>query len=195
MVHTTPSCPTVGCNMLGLAPFVRHFLQVRLEDHVSISLGMKSIIFWDMSPCSPLSFHRRLGGTYRLHLQSQRNRFSKTRKQRTTRRHIPEDDTLHYHRCENLKSYISLRNFTQRATSRQKMASRESAQVSRKCSLAYMNIIFSTAHHHGLSTDAVYVKFTGYILTDLNGHNICNCRLINNILYEIFMDIYDLFSH
>jgi hypothetical protein len=27
--------------------------------------------------------------------------------QRTTRRHIPEDDTLHNHRCENLKSYIN----------------------------------------------------------------------------------------
>jgi hypothetical protein len=26
--------------------------------------------------------------------------------QRTTRRHIPEEDTLHNHRCENLKSYI-----------------------------------------------------------------------------------------
>jgi hypothetical protein len=25
--------------------------------------------------------------------------------QRTTRRHIPEDDTLHNHRCENRKSY------------------------------------------------------------------------------------------
>jgi hypothetical protein len=25
--------------------------------------------------------------------------------QRTTRRHIPEDYTLHNHRCENLKSY------------------------------------------------------------------------------------------
>jgi hypothetical protein len=23
-----------------------------------------------------------------------------------TRRHIPEDDTLHNHRCENLKSYM-----------------------------------------------------------------------------------------
>jgi hypothetical protein len=27
-------------------------------------------------------------------------------KQRTTRRHILENDTLHNHRCENLKSYI-----------------------------------------------------------------------------------------
>jgi hypothetical protein len=26
--------------------------------------------------------------------------------QRTTRRHIPEEDTLQNHRCENLKSYI-----------------------------------------------------------------------------------------
>jgi hypothetical protein len=26
--------------------------------------------------------------------------------QRTTRRHIPEDDTLHNHRCENVKSYL-----------------------------------------------------------------------------------------
>jgi hypothetical protein len=25
--------------------------------------------------------------------------------QRTTRRHIPDDNTLHNHRCENLKSY------------------------------------------------------------------------------------------
>jgi hypothetical protein len=26
--------------------------------------------------------------------------------QRTIRRHIPEDDTLHNHRCENLKSFM-----------------------------------------------------------------------------------------
>jgi hypothetical protein len=28
--------------------------------------------------------------------------------QRTTRRHIPEDYTLHNHRCENLKSYNNI---------------------------------------------------------------------------------------
>jgi hypothetical protein len=27
--------------------------------------------------------------------------------QGTTRRHIPEDDTLHNHRCKDLKSYIT----------------------------------------------------------------------------------------
>jgi hypothetical protein len=30
-----------------------------------------------MTACSPLSFNRRFGGTYRLHFQGQRNRFSK----------------------------------------------------------------------------------------------------------------------
>jgi hypothetical protein len=28
--------------------------------------------------------------------------------QQTTRRYIPEDSTLHNHRCENLKSYMFL---------------------------------------------------------------------------------------
>jgi hypothetical protein len=38
---------------------------------------MKSIIFWDITQYSPLSVNRRFGGTYRLHLQGQRNAFSK----------------------------------------------------------------------------------------------------------------------
>jgi hypothetical protein len=33
---------------------------------------MKSTIFWDITPCSPLSVYRRFGGTYRLHLQGQK---------------------------------------------------------------------------------------------------------------------------
>jgi hypothetical protein len=31
---------------------------------------------------------------------------------RTTRRHIPEDDTLYNHRCEDLKSYIAPEEWT-----------------------------------------------------------------------------------
>jgi hypothetical protein len=99
---------------------------------------LKSIIFWDMTPCSPKSFNRRFGKTYRLHFHGRRNKFSKNQQasslppvwllvfaelisstlkmeaicssktsvqtRRTTRRHIPEDGTLHNHRCENLKS-------------------------------------------------------------------------------------------
>jgi hypothetical protein len=48
---------------------------------VFTAVVMKSIIFWDMTPCSPLSFNRRFGGTSRLHLQGRRNRFSKTSKE------------------------------------------------------------------------------------------------------------------
>jgi hypothetical protein len=87
---------------------------------------MKSTIGRDTTPYSPLSFNRRFGGTHRLHLQGCHllacwifaELISSTLKmeaicssetsvetQRTTRRHIPEDDTLPNHRCENLKSY------------------------------------------------------------------------------------------
>jgi hypothetical protein len=94
------------------------------------SFHLKIIIFWDVTPCSLLSCKRRFGGTYRLHLQGRRNNFSRNQQvsrwkiisstlkmeaicssetsvtnQETTRRHIPEDDTLPNHRCENLKSY------------------------------------------------------------------------------------------
>jgi hypothetical protein len=38
---------------------------------------MKSTIFWDMTPFSPLSSNLRFGGTYRLYLQSQKNKLRK----------------------------------------------------------------------------------------------------------------------
>jgi hypothetical protein len=77
----------------------------------------KSTIFWDITPCSPLSVNRRFGGTFRFHVQGRRNKFSKkpasnqVKTQRTTRLYIPEDSTLHNQRCENLKSYIFIKNF------------------------------------------------------------------------------------
>jgi hypothetical protein len=84
---------------------------------------MKSIIFWDVMPCSLLSCNRRFGGTYRLRLQGLclppayllvlAEIISSTLKmeaicssetsvatQQTTRRHISEDDTLHNHHCQ-----------------------------------------------------------------------------------------------
>jgi hypothetical protein len=61
--------------------------------------GLKSIFFWDMTPCSALSGTRRFGGTYRLPLQGCRIVSEAASKQ---------EDTLQNHRCENLKSYIDL---------------------------------------------------------------------------------------
>jgi hypothetical protein len=56
------------------------------EKYFTISIqtvgNVKSIIFWDMTSCSPLSFNRRFGGTYRLHLQGRRNGFSKPESKR-----------------------------------------------------------------------------------------------------------------
>jgi hypothetical protein len=58
-----------------------------------------------MTPCSALSGTRRFGGTYRLHLQGCRILSEAASK------HIPEEDTLQNHRCENLKSYIEYSSF------------------------------------------------------------------------------------
>jgi hypothetical protein len=91
----------------------------------------KSTNFWDIMPCSPLSVNRRFGGAYRLHLQGRISKWchllvrwilaelifptlkmeaisaseTSADTQRTSRRYIPEDGTLHNHRCENLISY------------------------------------------------------------------------------------------
>jgi hypothetical protein len=76
---------------------------------------VKSIFFWDMTPCSALNGTRRFGGTYRLHLQGrrivQRSSEQASTTQRTTRRHIQEEDILQNHRCENLKSYKLTQKF------------------------------------------------------------------------------------
>jgi hypothetical protein len=48
--------------------------------HVAFWVGKpernKSAIFWNITPCSPLSVNRRFGGTYRLHLQGLKNKLS-----------------------------------------------------------------------------------------------------------------------
>jgi hypothetical protein len=48
---------------------------------------MKSTIFWDITPCSPLSVNRRFGGTYRLHLQGRKN-ISPARNQHESKCHL-----------------------------------------------------------------------------------------------------------
>jgi hypothetical protein len=89
----------------------------------------KSKTFWVVTPCSLLRCNRCFGGTYCLHLQGRRkfqqepaskqvasrsaicSSETSVACQQTTRRHIPEDDSLHNHRCENLKSYLCVRSW------------------------------------------------------------------------------------
>jgi hypothetical protein len=77
---------------------------------VLTAVVMKSTIFWDITPCSPLSVSRRFGGTlcfpavftrvscpaYFSNLKMGAICSSETSVdiQRTTRRYIPEDSTL-----------------------------------------------------------------------------------------------------
>jgi hypothetical protein len=69
---------------------------------VFTAVVMKSIIFWDMTPCSPLSCARRfllarwfaepISSTLKMEAISSSETAGAT--QRNTRRHIPEDDIL-----------------------------------------------------------------------------------------------------
>jgi hypothetical protein len=68
---------------LGVKPWQSHSLisqitflnepQMRPYTYNSYLVGFEVltavIMFWDITPCSPLKFNRRFGGTYRLHLQ------------------------------------------------------------------------------------------------------------------------------
>jgi hypothetical protein len=106
--------PLVGCKMDALLSVLSIF-----EENV--------VIFWDKMPCNPLRVNRRFGGRCRLNLQDRR--ISQARNQAwkhvasiapiatcssetsvefqwITPPYIPEDKTLHYHRCEYLKSHI-----------------------------------------------------------------------------------------
>jgi hypothetical protein len=60
----------------GAVIYVPSFIKI-VGFEVFTAVVMKSIIFWDMTPCSLLSCNGRFGGTYRLHLQGRRNNFSK----------------------------------------------------------------------------------------------------------------------
>jgi hypothetical protein len=79
---------------------------------------MKNAVFRDVAQCRSC-VNRRFGGTYHLHIQGKdhiasifRVRLSETSVHtRPTLRHIPEDEILHSHRRENLKSYMISRMF------------------------------------------------------------------------------------
>jgi hypothetical protein len=87
------------------------------EEHIASIFRVKKYAEKETS-VNAAGKQRRFGGTYRLHLQSQKiSRAGRAMEavcssetsvdiQRITRRYIPEDGTLHNHRCENLKSYI-----------------------------------------------------------------------------------------
>jgi hypothetical protein len=87
---------------------------------VFTAVVMKSIIFWDMTPCSPFSFNRRFGGTYRLHPQGRRNRFSKPASKQVASRLISSllysDVIVMVAPYPNIKSGVSSIQFIDRSS-------------------------------------------------------------------------------
>jgi hypothetical protein len=74
---------------------------------ISRARNQSQSMIWEL--CLPPAFRLVSCSTYSSTLKMEAICSSETsvETRRTTRRHIPEDDTLHNHRCENLKSYIS----------------------------------------------------------------------------------------
>jgi hypothetical protein len=55
-------------------------INIQETDILTTVLMLKSTIFWDTTPCSPLKVNRRFGGTYRLYFQGRK--ISRARNQR-----------------------------------------------------------------------------------------------------------------
>jgi hypothetical protein len=80
---------TKSVNIPELLRFAYIFCLVGFE--VFTAVYLKSIFFWDMTPCSALSGTRRFGGTYRLHLQGRRI-VQQSSEQASGKRSLPAED-------------------------------------------------------------------------------------------------------
>jgi hypothetical protein len=98
----TEQCITTTVRTSNLTPTFFNLLAQHLSVGQKHSESMKSIIFWDMTTCL-LADLLNYSSTLKMEAISSSETSGTTL--RTTRRHIPEDDTLQNHRCENLKSY------------------------------------------------------------------------------------------
>jgi hypothetical protein len=117
---------------------------------------MKSIIFWDMTPCSLLSCNQRFGGTYRLHLQGRRNNSARTSKLVPPKRRC-QLNRLHgvisqkmilfirqYASCFEVKWHLRLETLNTESVSQQiKHRAKRATFVEKCCSPHFFNILHS----------------------------------------------------
>jgi hypothetical protein len=118
-----PFClPSIGINGKIICTRQLIILPVVLYGYKGINRAMvKSSIFWDITPCSPLKINRRFGGTCHLHLcfplllrwflarlilRPWRWRQRVPPKRLTTLHYIPKHKYLHNHCYEKFKSYL-----------------------------------------------------------------------------------------
>jgi hypothetical protein len=71
---------------------------------------LKNVTFWDVALQPPAHAGSQLADSSTLKMEAIRS-FETSVNARSTQRHIPEDDSLHSHRCENLKSLNQLIEF------------------------------------------------------------------------------------
>jgi hypothetical protein len=70
-------------------------------------MSIEEVVFWDVALCNlqpPAHTGSSLADFSTLKMEAIRSSETSV-KTRPTQRHIPEDDILHSHLCENLKSY------------------------------------------------------------------------------------------
>jgi hypothetical protein len=68
-------------SLCGQVRFLLHYICMLISRRYVLP-GLKSAIFWDKTPCSPLKFNRRFGGTYSTRLHG---RISRAKYQRESR--------------------------------------------------------------------------------------------------------------
>jgi hypothetical protein len=109
------TCPVLILVIIGKQTFVTLHCNSKEKGEFR-QLSIKSTIFWDITPYSPLKVNWCFGAafmlvfcsTYSSALKMEAICFSETSVDfwRTTWCYIPGDSTLHNHCCENLKSYL-----------------------------------------------------------------------------------------
>jgi hypothetical protein len=65
------SCPTLAASVAGSSTAAKNILMNYTGIKVPTLVVMKSSVFWDITPCSPLKVNRHFRGTYCLHHQGQ----------------------------------------------------------------------------------------------------------------------------
>jgi hypothetical protein len=84
-----------------------HLAQNRVQRRAFVNMVMRNTISWDITPCVNRRWFLAQLNLSILKMEAICSSETSVDTQRTTRRYIPGDGTLHNPRCENVKSYCN----------------------------------------------------------------------------------------